>query len=406
MLGLALEGGGAKGAFHIGAIRALLEYDYVFDGVVGTSIGAFNAALLTQGSFEQAYNLWINMEPSTLFDIEDEHMRRLANSEVTKETIKYLSGKARSLIGNRGIDTSKLRSVLDEMIDEERLRESQVDFGMVTVSVPDFKPVEIYKADIPEGMIKDYIMASSSFPGFKIDPIDGKYYIDGGIHDNCPINLLIRKGYQEVIAIRTSTNSNFPKLKNSSANITNIIPSEELGNTLIFDNNLLRRNIEMGYYDALRMIRQLKGRTYYIEKVDEKRVFDFINTIPSELILRIGATLKVTQMDPKRMMFERIIPTLVRLLKLPYTATYQDVLLGLLEVVAKQRGIEKYKVYTLDIFIATIEMASPIEDIERRKRRHLVDLKKIAIGILEGNRLDELANVILDVVVGSKFTED
>ena len=61
MLGLALEGGGAKGAFHIGAVKALLENGYEFDGVVGTSIGAFNGALISQGDFEKAYDLWINM---------------------------------------------------------------------------------------------------------------------------------------------------------------------------------------------------------------------------------------------------------------------------------------------------------------------------------------------------------
>ena len=34
MLGLALEGGGAKGAFHMGAVKALYEQGYVFDGVL------------------------------------------------------------------------------------------------------------------------------------------------------------------------------------------------------------------------------------------------------------------------------------------------------------------------------------------------------------------------------------
>ena len=44
MIGLVLEGGGAKGAYHIGAYRALSELGIQIDGVVGTSIGAINAA--------------------------------------------------------------------------------------------------------------------------------------------------------------------------------------------------------------------------------------------------------------------------------------------------------------------------------------------------------------------------
>ena len=43
MLGLALEGGGAKGAYEIGAYRALTELGYHFDVICGVSIGAINA---------------------------------------------------------------------------------------------------------------------------------------------------------------------------------------------------------------------------------------------------------------------------------------------------------------------------------------------------------------------------
>ena len=157
MLGLALEGGGAKGAFHIGAVKALLENGYEFDGVVGTSIGAFNGALISQGDFEKAYDLWINMEPSMLFDIEDECMRNIVHNGLTKETIKYISSRTINLIENRGIDTSKIRRVLYENVDEYKLRTSNIDFGMVTVSIPDFNPVEVYKEDIPAGKIRDYI---------------------------------------------------------------------------------------------------------------------------------------------------------------------------------------------------------------------------------------------------------
>ena len=60
MLGVALEGGGARGAFHVGAIKALLEEGYEIDGVVGTSIGAFNAAMIAQGDFEKCFEMFIN----------------------------------------------------------------------------------------------------------------------------------------------------------------------------------------------------------------------------------------------------------------------------------------------------------------------------------------------------------
>ena len=56
--GLTLEGGGARGAYHIGAVKALLENGYEFGAIVGTSIGAINAAFLAQGDFDEIYKMW------------------------------------------------------------------------------------------------------------------------------------------------------------------------------------------------------------------------------------------------------------------------------------------------------------------------------------------------------------
>ena len=403
MLGLALEGGGAKGAFHIGAVKALLENGYEFDGVVGTSIGAFNGALISQGDFEKAYDLWINMEPSMLFDIEDECMRNIVHNGLTKETIKYISSRTINLIENRGIDTSKMRRVLYENVDEYKLRISNIDFGMVTVSIPDFNPVEVYKEDIPAGKIRDYIMASANFPGFKLYPIDGKYYIDGGIYDNCPVNLLIRKGYKDIIAVRTSKNDKFSNIVNKDVRIRSIIASEDLGNALIFDNDLIRRNITLGYFDAIRMVKNLKGRKYYIEPFEEVFFFDILNNIPENVILQIGETLKVPQMDSKRMLFEKIIPTIADLLKLPNTATYEEIFIGLLEVIAEKKSVEKFNIYSINEFIDAIEKTSPIESRDERKRRHLRDLKKLVSELLGSHMLDELAYVVLDTLPIENF---
>ena len=45
MYGLVLEGGGGKGAYHIGAVRALLEMGIEFGAVAGVSVGALNGAM-------------------------------------------------------------------------------------------------------------------------------------------------------------------------------------------------------------------------------------------------------------------------------------------------------------------------------------------------------------------------
>ncbi len=139
-----------------------------------------------------------------------------------------------------------------------------IDFGLVTVSLSDRKALELYKEDIPQGQMIDYIMASASFPGFKLQPIEGKYYLDGGFYDNCPISLLIKKGYTEIIAVRTLGEPLKRKYQPEGVHVIEILPAEPLGNTLIFDNNIIRNNLKMGYFDGLRVIRQLTGQKYYL----------------------------------------------------------------------------------------------------------------------------------------------
>ena len=49
-IGVILEGGGVKGAYHVGALKAFEEAGFEFSGYAGTSIGALNAAQLCQTS--------------------------------------------------------------------------------------------------------------------------------------------------------------------------------------------------------------------------------------------------------------------------------------------------------------------------------------------------------------------
>ena len=52
--GLVLEGGGAKGAYQIGAWKAMQEAGVKIKGIAGTSVGALNGALICMGDLEKA----------------------------------------------------------------------------------------------------------------------------------------------------------------------------------------------------------------------------------------------------------------------------------------------------------------------------------------------------------------
>lgn len=368
MFGLALEGGGVKGAFHMGVLKALLEEGYEFGGVAGTSIGALNGAIIAQGDFEAGYKLWESMDAPLLFDIEETQYKKLIDRRIDKELLIKLAARMGAIIENKGIDTEKMRQVVESIVDEEKLRRSDMDFGLVTVSVTDLKPLELYKEDIPEGRMIDYIMASASFPGFKLNPIGDKYYIDGGFYDNCPINLLARKGFNEIIAVRTLGLGIVQHVRYPNVKVMNIIPSEDLGSTLDFNRDLIKRNLQMGYYDTMRSLKGLKGRRYYIIPENEEEVFDTFCKLPDTLVKELGKLLRIKEMPVKRMLFERILPQLAYIMRLNAASEYQDILIGLLEELAEDSGVNKYKIHSMREFIREIEIHTTEEDRFSRKR--------------------------------------
>ena len=141
MLGLALEGGGAKGAYEIGAYRALTELGYHFDVICGVSIGAINAALLAQGDCEKAAEFWETTANDDLFSEEDKGFLEIINRQVNLNTLSALKENIKAALENGGIDTSKIRAFLEQNIDPQRLLESPIDYGMIAVAFPELQPL-------------------------------------------------------------------------------------------------------------------------------------------------------------------------------------------------------------------------------------------------------------------------
>ncbi|HPM47558.1 MAG TPA: patatin-like phospholipase family protein, partial [bacterium] len=114
--GLVLSGGGAKGAYQVGAIKALVEYGFEFDMISGASIGALNGAVLaSSGSFSEGAAklefLWkeickLNvLQPNLNTDIS--LIRILSNLGLNIGPIKYLSKI------NRIYDSAKNKGLID-----------------------------------------------------------------------------------------------------------------------------------------------------------------------------------------------------------------------------------------------------------------------------------------------------
>jgi NTE family protein len=386
----------------MGAVKALLEEGYEFGGVTGTSIGALNGAIIAQGDFEAGYKLWESMDAPLLFDIEEKQYRKLIDRRFDGELLLKLAERMGEIIENKGIDTEKIRQVVEGIVDEGKLRKSSMDYGLVTVSITDLKPLELYKEDIPEGKMIDYIMASASFPGFKLNPIEDKYYIDGAFYDNCPVNLLAGKGYKEIIAVRTYGMGIVQNLKYKDVKVVNIFPSEDLGMLLDFNSDLIKRNLQMGYYDTMRFLKGLKGKKYYIVSENEDIVFELFSKLPNTIVEELGKLFRIKKMPARRMVFEGIIPKLASIMKLDSTSDYQDVLIGLLEVLAEDCELNQYKIYTVEEFVREIEANSAVKKRTYKKRTNLNIgsrlNKKLEDALNNKNELRKAANKIFDTV--------
>ena len=344
MLGLALEGGGAKGAFEIGAYRALTELGYRFDVVAGVSIGAINAALIAQGDCDRAAEFWETMSNDDLFSEEDRGFLEIINRQVNLNTLSALKENIKTALESGGIDTSRIRAFLEENIDPERLLQSPMDYGMIAVAFPELQPLIAYKKDMTPENVVDYVLASATFPGFRHTAIGSKRYLDGGLYDACPYNELLDYGCDRVIAIRLS-GFGIIRPPKDKARITQIFPSEPLGPVMRFDPATSRRNIQMGYYDTMRAMQKLPGRLYYFtESADGFAAF---SALPEEAIRAAAVPLRLPEeLSPRRALFEHILPDLAGELKLPREADYDELLLALLEHRAEQLQVGRFRYYT------------------------------------------------------------
>ena len=184
---LVLSGGGARGAYEAGVWQALTELGIKIDIITGTSVGAINAAMVAQGELDLACSLWKEMETHMVFDVPE-----------GSQPFEY----AKEIVFHHGAGTSGLKALMEKYIDEEKVRQSPMEFGITAVSLPNFKPHLLFKEDIPQGKMRDFIMASASaFPAIHSYPIDGTEYIDGGYADVLPMDMALSKNPTHVIAV-------------------------------------------------------------------------------------------------------------------------------------------------------------------------------------------------------------
>ena len=271
--GLVFAGGGTKGAYQVGVTKALNELNINVKAVAGASIGAINGALFVQNNVAIMEELYKNVEMDDIVGVSENSKLNKEKNLLSFENAIKLTGE---YIKNKGISNEPLRNLLNKYLDIEKIYNSDVDYGIITFDTKTGEGVELFKEDIPKDKLCDYILASACFPIFKPQSIDDNVYFDGGLSDNMPVNMLVKKGYKNIILIDIQGIGITRRNIESDIYVKVIRPAEDLGGTFNFNHENIMKNINLGYYDTLKAFRKLIGNYFYFEpKVFNKLLENF-----------------------------------------------------------------------------------------------------------------------------------
>lgn len=171
-IGLALSGGAAFGAAHIGVLKAFKEDGISINYISGTSIGAFVAALYAfNNNWEKIYDLTKKLN---WFDV------------------SALSLSQYGLLSNK-----KIGKLLSQTIGKKSFNKSAIPLSIVATDIANGE-----KVVMNSGSVTKSVMASTSIPGIFIPvEINNRLLVDGGIVENVPISPLNSMGANYIIAV-------------------------------------------------------------------------------------------------------------------------------------------------------------------------------------------------------------
>lgn len=343
--GLALGGGGTRGAYEVGVARALKEIGIDIVAVSGTSIGAINGALIVQNDIEKMEELYKNITFDDIFN-DDINIDKTKDIFDFKNIFKIMG----EYIKNNGLDNTKLKNFLEKYINVDKIYKSKCDLGIMAFSLTDKEADGSFKKDIPKDEFIDRLLASSCFPIFKAQKINDEEFFDGGIADVMPINMLIEKGIKNIIAVDVNGPGITKNNISSNVLIKMIYPKDDLGGLFEFNKETITRNINMGYLDTLKSFNKIQGHMYYFELKEFNKLLKQFNV---------------------------------------------QTIYGL-ECAASIYEVDKYKIYTANEFIDIIKKR---HDAAYRKYNNVKDSFDIGNMISKGKILDEIVNTNVGICI-------
>jgi NTE family protein len=209
-IGLALSGGGARGAAHVGVLRVLEELRIPVDYIAGTSMGSIIAGLYASGmTLDEIEHALKTMDWDHIFD-DDPPREELSFRRKRDDDLYLIKAKP-------GIQDGELKFPAG-LIQGQKFDLALRELTLPVVAIEDFDqlaiPFRAVASDIGTGQevvlgsgdLARVMRASMAVPGaFAPALIDGRVLVDGGITNNLPVSVVRDMGADIVIAVDIST---------------------------------------------------------------------------------------------------------------------------------------------------------------------------------------------------------
>ena len=192
-----------------------------------------------------------------MISLKDNDVNSIMKQSLSLDNAKDKLGLAKDFFDNKGFGVEPLNELLSEYIDEKRVRESRMKFGLNTVDVEQRKVLNLFIDDIPQGHLRDYLRASSNLLVFKQEKIDGKRLIDGGYMENNPYKM-IDDVCDKVVIVSLKPYLLTNKLKKNPKYTIIKTWDRDFPKVLEFEKEKMRYGLKLGYDDTMKVYADLK----------------------------------------------------------------------------------------------------------------------------------------------------
>ncbi len=262
-VGVALQGGGAHGAFTWGVLDRLLEVDeIVADGMVGTSAGAINAVVTAYGlhiggkakAKELLDRLWKEIALSGNVMFKPSFMDSMFSSGDMHNTPGYMMFNAMTQFLSpyqmNPANINPLREILNNLVDFEELRRYNKKRLFVCATNVKTNRAKVFSN---AEMTVDAVLASACLPYlFQAVEIEGEFYWDGGYMGNPPLFPLIENTDIHDLLLVKINSINIKEVPTSARDIEDRITEICFNSSLInemklihYRNELVRKGVDL-----------------------------------------------------------------------------------------------------------------------------------------------------------------